>query len=187
MDAHEQIQQAQLGLVGHSQRGSAGQLVHGCIREHPVVHGACKADEQHNAAHQSGVGKVHADAAEQLLDDDDGHQITDDELADGHAHGHVHSQNDAGDDGRQVADGVGLLEQLAVQPLKGHAGNDGHCRDQQRTHAKNDGRGHHAGAQGDDHVGHQALGGLFAAHMRGSRNNKLRIHYLLPPFLISPR
>ena len=40
---------------------------------------------------------------------------------------------------------------------------------------------------GDDHVGHQALGGLFAAHMRGSRNNKLRIHYLLPPFLISPR
>ena len=39
----------------------------------------------------------------------------------------------------------------------------------------------------EDHVSHQALGGLITADVRGSRNNKLRIHYLLPPFLISPR
>ena len=35
----------------------------------------------YETAHQSRVGKVHADAAEQLLDDDDGHQIADDQLA----------------------------------------------------------------------------------------------------------
>ena len=84
------------------------------------------------------------------------------------------------------------LEQEARHKLtyvwvKGHAGHHGHGCYQQCTHAKNDGRGHHAGAQGDDHVGHQAGGRLLRAQVRGGRNNKLRIHYLLPPFLISPR
>ena len=185
--AHEQIQQAQLAGVSHSQRGSAGQLVNRCIGEHPIVHGTGKADEQHDTAHQCRVCKVHADAAEQLLDHNDGNQVADDELADGHAHGHVHGQNDAGDHSGQVADGVCLLQQLAVQPLKGHTRHNGHCSDQQGTRAKDDCRGHHTGAQGNDHVGHQALGRFLTAQVRGGRNNKLRIHYLLPPFLISPR
>ena len=72
--AHEQIQQAQLAGVSHSQRGSAGQLVNRCIGEHPIVHGTGKADEQHDTAHQCRVCKVHANAAEQLLDHDDGNQ-----------------------------------------------------------------------------------------------------------------
>ena len=41
MDAHEQIQQAQLGLIGHSQRGSAcllyTSLTNGIIKENPVL------------------------------------------------------------------------------------------------------------------------------------------------------
>ena len=36
MDAHEQVQQAQLGGIGHGQRGRAGQLIHGCIRVTPT-------------------------------------------------------------------------------------------------------------------------------------------------------
>ena len=187
VDAHEQIQQAQLGRICHSQRGSLGQLIHRCIREHPLIHGTGKADEQHDTAHQSGVCKVHANAAEQLLDNDDSHQIADDQLTDGHSHGHVHGKNDAGDHSGQVADGVCTLQQLAVQPLKGHTGYHGNGGDQQGAHAENDRRGNHAGAQCNDHVRHQALGGLVTADVRGSRNNKLRIHYLLPPFLISPR
>ena len=34
-------------------------------------------ERQHDTAHQSGVCKVHANAAEQLLDNDDSHQIAD--------------------------------------------------------------------------------------------------------------
>ena len=187
MDAHEQIQQAQLGGIRDLQRGSAGELVHGCVGVNEGVHGACEADEQHDTADQCGVCKVHADAAEQLLDHHDGHQITDDELAQRHPHRHIHGQNDAGDDGGQVADGVGLLEQLAVQPLKADTGDDGDGGHQQCTPAKNDCRGDHAGGQGDDHVCHQAGGRLLRAQVRGGRNNKPSIHYLLPPFLISPR
>ena len=62
-----------------------------------------------------------------------------------------------------------------------------HGSDQQGTQTKDDGRGHDARGQGHDHVGHQAGGRLLRAQVRGGRNNKLRIHYLLPPFLISPR
>ena len=187
MHAHEQVQQAQLGGVSHFQRGSAGELIHGCIRVDPGVHLAGKADEQEDTAHQSGVGKVHADAAEQLLDHDDGDEIAHDELANGHPHGDVQGQDDARDHSGQIADGIGLLEQLAVQPLKRHAGHDRHGSDQQGTQTKDDGRGHDARGQGHDHVGHQAGGRLLGAQVRGGRNNKLRIHYLLPPFLISPR
>ena len=108
-------------------------------------------------------------------------------LTDGHAHRHVHGEDDAGDDGGQIADGVCFLQQLAVQPLESHAGHDGHCGDQQSTQTKDNGRGHDARGQSHDHVGHQAGGRLLRAQVRGGRNNKLRIHYLLPPFLISPR
>ena len=187
VDAHEEVQQTQFVGVSHSQRSSGGQLIDRCIREHPVVHSAGKADEQHDTAHQSGVREVHADAAEQLLDHDDGHEVADEQLTDGHTHRHVHGEDDAGDDGGQIADGVCFLQQLAVQPLESHAGHDGHCGDQQSTQTKDNGRGHDARGQGHDHVGHQAGGRLLRAQVRGGRNNKLRIHYLLPPFLISPR
>ena len=187
MDAHEEVQQAQLVGVSHGQRGRGGQLIDSCIREHPLVHRAGEADEQHDTAHQSGVRKVHADAAEQLLDHDDGHEVADEQLTDGHPHRHIQGEDDAGDYSRQVADGVCLLHQLAVQPLERHAGHDRHGSDQQGTQTKDDGRGHDARGQGHDHVGHQAGGRLLRAQVRGGRNNKLRIHYLLPPFLISPR
>ncbi len=151
-------------VICHSQRGSLGQLIDRCIREHPVIHSAGKADKQHDTAHQSGVRKVHADAAEQLLDNDDGNEVADEELTDGHTHGHVHGEDDAGDHSGQIADGVFLLQQLAVQPLKGHTGHNGNCRDQQSAQTEDDCRGNHTGDQSDDHVGHQALGGFLTAH-----------------------
>ena len=188
VDAHEQVEQVQAAGVSHLQGGGAGQLVHRRVGVDPGVHLGGKADEQDDAAHQGGVGKVHADAAEQLLGDDDGRHAAHRYLAQRHPDGDVHGQDDAGDHGGQVADGVGPFEQLAVQPLQRHADHHREGGDQQRAHPEDDRRSHHAGAQSHDDVGHQAPGRLIRADMGGGRNNKLCIHfYLLPPFLISFR
>ena len=61
----------------------------------------------------AGVGEVVAKAAEQLLRDDDGDERADNGDPERHAHGHVQRQNDAGDNGGQVAHGVGLFSSFS--------------------------------------------------------------------------
>ena len=102
-----------MALVGHGQRRGGGQRVNGHVGVDVGGHAGGEAEEQHDTAHQRGVGEVVAKAAEQLFRDDDGDERADNGDPERHAHGHVQRQNDAGDNGGQVAHGVGLFQQLA--------------------------------------------------------------------------
>ena len=111
VEAKEDVQQVQAGLVGHGQRRGGGQRINGHVGIDIGGHAGGKAEEQHDTAHQRGVGKVVAKAAEELLRDDDGHKGADHGDPERHAHGHVQRQNDAGDNGRQIPRRVRLFQQ----------------------------------------------------------------------------
>ena len=77
-----------------------------------VRHGFGKGYQQHDARRNGGVRKVLADAAEQLLYDNDGHKGTDRAHPQRYGNGQVIGQQQAGDHGAQVPDGEGPLHDL---------------------------------------------------------------------------
>ena len=182
VEAQKDVQQGQRGLVGHGQRRGGGQRVNGHVGVDIGSHAGGEAKEQHDTAHQCGVGEVVANPAEQLLRDDDGDERADNGDPERHAHGHVQRQNDAGDNGGQVAHGVGLFQQLFINVLKRHTGQGGHSDQHQRLHAEDQTRGQHGGQQRNDNIAHQPAGGGCIADMRRGGNDQTIFHGLFASF-----
>ena len=99
--------------------------------------------EQDDAGGQGGVDKVLPNAAEHLLDHDDGRRAAEHRHQRVQGDGQVQGQQDAGDHAAQVPHGLGALHDFAAQVLKenagGHAGQDQRCR----PDAEQDDRGDH--------------------------------------------
>ena len=76
----------------------------------------------------------------------------------GGAGGHRETQQQARDHGGEIADGLLLMHELAIAPLKEHARCDRAGHQQQGVGAELPHRDHENRQQRDDHVEHQALG-----------------------------
>ena len=137
-----------------------------------VAEGSCSGntvnnDSAHNnsvgghqecTACQCGVEEVLAKAAVKLLDNNDCKEGTDDGHPPGSLGRHGHSHQKTGENSGQVADGVGLLHELAVAPLKEDCGCNGSCDGQQNGSAEVDNADDDCGKQSNDDVQHKAAG-----------------------------
>ena len=163
------------------QRGGGGG---GVRREAVSRHPAGKAHGQGDAAHDGGVGKVIAQATEELLDDHDG----DEGAHNGHPPGQrgrqVEGQEHTGDHRREVADGHLAAHQLAVQVLKDHTGRHSHRGQDQGVDPEDDDGGDQRGHQSDADPLHDLLGAVRAGNMGRGGYDQLVVHHFLPPFFI---
>ena len=151
--------------------------------EDPGRHGLGEREEQHDAAHERGVGKVLADAAEELLDRDDGDQTAEHGLPQRDGHRQVVGQNHARHHGGQIIDRGGLVAELFKAPLEKHARGGAHRRHEQRPPAEDDHSGDECRTQGDEHVAHDLPGRCAGIDMRGSGDHKL--HFCTASFFAS--
>ena len=167
--AHQHVHEAGVGQSAgvhevHGQGGGAGDGVSGGEAVVPEGgeqvrgHGHRVAQHQEGTAGQGGVHEVLAQAAEELLDHHDGEEIADDQHPVGQGHGADEGQQHAGDGGGQVAVGLGLVEELAVAPLKDLAGHHGDHGGDEGPGAEEVDRRAQGGHQGDQHVHHQGPG-----------------------------
>ena len=136
-----------------------------CVREDPVGHAARESQEQHHTTDNGRVGEVLAQAAEKLLDHDDGHQAAKDRLPQGNGDRQVHGQDQTGDGCGAVADGDGLFGALLIQKLKQNTGSDTYGADQQGASAKDDTRRNEGGTECDQNISHNGLRGSGGANM----------------------
>lgn len=99
-----------------------------------VIRHALGEGEHHGkTADERGVHKVAAETAEEHLDDDDGDEVADEELPDGHRHGDVVGDEHAGNDRGEIGNGLLLLEELVPYELEQHAVGGGDRHEQQRA------------------------------------------------------
>ena len=90
-----------------------------------------------------------------------------------------------GDQGGQVADGVGLFQELAVSPLKKHARHDRHGQRDERLRAELPHADAQSREQGDDHIEHDLARAALGANLRliGSVKGKFfRCHFVSASF-----
>ena len=149
-----------------------------------VGHAAGKAHSQGDAGHDGGVGHVIAQAAEQLLDDDDGDERAHDGHPPGQGGGQVKGQQHAGDGGGEVAHGDLTACQLAIAPLEEHTGGHRNDREDEGVDAKNQDRCDQRGQQGDTHPLHDLLRGVRPGDVGRGGNDEFVAHYFFPPFFI---
>ena len=148
----------------HGEGGGAGDGVRGGDQTGPLAghrpggHGHGVAQHQEGAAGQGGVEEVLAQAAEELLNHHDGEEVADDQHPVGQGHRADEGQQHAGDSGRQVAVGLGLVEELAVTKLKDLAGRHGDGGGDEGPGAEEEDGRAQGGDQGDQHVQHQGAG-----------------------------
>ena len=145
------------------------------VREDPRRHGLGEREEQDDTAHKRRVCKILADAAEQLLDGDDGHQTAEHGLPQRDGHRQVIRQNDARHHGGQIADGGFLMAEPFKAPLEKYAGCGAHRRHQQRPPAENHDGCNERRTKGDEHVAHDLPGRCAGIDMRGSGDHKLHL------------
>ena len=131
--------------------------------------------QQQRAGGQGGVQEVIADAAEELLDDDDGENAADHHHPPGRGGRHDQAQQKAGDHGGKVVHAHLLTGQLLPDELGCHGGSRADGDHERGLPAEVPDAGRHAGQQGDDHVEHQALRVVLAAHMRRGRKNQTHL------------
>ena len=160
------------GGDGISVGAEGGQLAHG---HGPGGHGRGIAGQQSGAARQSGVEEVAADAAVQLLDHHNGEERADDDHPIGQRGGAHKGQQHTGDHGGQVANGLGLFQELAIAPLPEHAGGHGHQRQRQGAEAEYEHAHSQGGDHGDDHVHHDGPGALAGPDVGGGGRDQLQI------------
>ena len=133
--------------------------------EHPGGHGHGVAHHQEGAAGQGGVHEVHTQAAEELLDHNDGEEVADEDRPVGQGHGADKGQQHAGDRSGQIAVGTGFFQKLAVGPLEELTAYHRHGGEDQGPGSEDiDGHGQ-SGDQGNEHIPHQPGGVHGGAHM----------------------
>ena len=135
-------------------------------------HSAGERGHEDDSGAQSRVDEVLADAAEHLLDDDDGDDRTQDNDPEGDVGGEVVGQEQTGDDSRQVCDGVFLLHCFPGEELSQNAGDDGDEDDRQGTKAEDDDCSDTGGDKGDDDIAHDAGRGVSRLLMRRSADRQ---------------
>ena len=172
------------------QRRGIGRRVHagGEGGRLPAGHQNGVGGEQERAPGQRRIEKVLADAAEKLLDENDGEQRADDGQPPRSRGRHRERQQKAGDNGGKIADGVVFLQKTAVAPFKDHAADDAHHGHEQRAEAEEDHARNQRRHQRDDHVEHDRAGVARRADMGGGGYNEadVFVHLTCPPFLLFP-
>ena len=140
---------------------------------------------EEGAARKGGVEEVLADAAVELLDNDDGEEVADHGHPDRRLRGQNHDQQQAGHSGGEIVDGDGFLQEAAVGPLKEHGGRHARHHEQERMPAVAVHAEAHDGQRRDDHVQHDALGVAHGAYLRLVCNVKDHAFFLFVHFLAS--
>ena len=149
-------------------------------RVHPAGHQAGEGTQQ-GPARQGGIEEVAAQPSIKLFDDDNGKQAAQDRGPVGGGDRKAHSQQQAGDAGGQVADGIALSPQAAVAVLGQHAGAHGYRGQGQHPDAEQKDRHSQGGDQGDDHVQHGGGDGGRLGDLRGGPVNGGSVHACSPP------
>ena len=149
-------------------------------RVHPAGHQAGEGTQQ-GPPRQGGVEEVAAQPSIKLLDDDNGKQAAQDRGPVGSGDRKAHSQQQAGDAGGQVADGIALSPQAAVAVLGQHTGAHGYRGQSQYPDAEQKDRHGQGGDQGDDHVQHGGGDGGRLGNLGGGPVNGGSVHACFPP------
>ena len=184
-------QRLKLAGLHHGKRSRSGDGVHSA-RRRPAGHLGRIAGNQRRTSGERGVEEVLANAAVELLDDEDREEVADEKHPVRKRRGADHGQQQTGERGGQIADGLGLFEKLAVQPLKEHSAGNGNDGGDQRGHTEyihGHGKRRH---KRDDHIEHQAAGVLIVADMGVGGSDELQTfiiidHLTLPPSWLLPR
>ena len=156
---------------------------------HPGVHEQRPA-EQEGAGRKGRVDDVCADAAEQLLHNDNGEEIADEDRPERQRDRADKGDEDARDHGGEVARGIVLLHDAAVGPLEEHTARDGQGRERQGARAEEHDRADEGGQQGDAHIEHDAAGGIRAVRMRRGGERQLQgffVHFAAASFFAFSR
>lgn len=136
--------------------------------------------KQEGPRRQSGIDNVGANAAEELLDHDNGKKVTDENGPIGERHRADEGHQDARYHGRQVAGGVVLFHQPPVGPLEENAGRHGEHGQRQRPGAEEHHRAHQGRKQRQAHVQHNTAGGIGGMGVRRGGERQIqgfRVHF----------
>ena len=181
LDGGEAIHSA---LLDEGQGGRAGNGIDARnvgIGGRPGGHLPGKGDEQEDTAGDGGIGEITADAAEQLLDDNNSDKAADHCHPNRKAGGQIHCQQQAGHGGAQIRNGISALGDAAEQVLEQDRSRHTNDLQQQGAGAKNQYRRHHGRQQGNEDITHDGGGGGTAADMRPGGNQQFTISHILLP------
>ena len=129
-------------------------------------HCARPAEHHKRSCRQRGVDNVHADSAEELLDNHNGKEISDQNHPVGHIR-RTHKRNQhARNNRRPVSDRAVLFHHPAVAPFKEHAAHHGKRRERQHSPAEQDDRRNQRRHKRDTHVAHNDRRGIAAVRVR---------------------
>ena len=183
-DAEEHVQVAVIfrhGLAGIevSHRGSHRDAVNG-LDVHarhsggyrPLGHDDGVGRDEERTACESRVQEVLAEAAVELLDDDNREEVADERQPPGGACWQGHRKEHTGQQCGTVADGFGLLEELAVCPLIENRGEHRHGDHENGLHAEFPCCHCQRRQQSQHHVYHDAAGVHSRPYLRLIRNVK---------------
>ena len=159
MEAQEQLHQAGGVLRTLGQQLQGGGRADQLHRNGLGAAGHRGEGQQHkHTAGDGGVCKVLAQTAEQTLDHHDGKGRAHHALPDGHVGAQVQGQQQAGDNGAEVPNGLLFAGNHIEQSLADHGSDDAGGDDAQGLGAEDDDAGNGGGQQGDDHIQHDPPG-----------------------------
>ena len=168
------------GVIPARQRIARHQRSGKEVAGHPGREGYRQGDPAHNG----GVGKVAADAAEELLHHKDRRNGADHGKVQGHGGGQVEGQQQSRDHRGQIPHRVGKPADPAPEVFAQHAGRRGDRHHQKAPEAEDQRGGQKRGKQRDDHIPHDPPGGQCAADMGNGRYHQMAgmfVHFSSSP------